>query len=222
MSNISETHWTARGFITFSLVAAVISVYYASAQQKQLSRFLDPEDIKTWIRRSKPTSSSWPAHLGGLPSAAAVLTVSAPNALLSLAVHAFLIGFGIYLGFVWTKSLDQASTPSGDRAIFITYIVSVSVCYTLYTLSNVAASGEDDERAFLKKLLPDLRPTTNDAPSSSVNASDGEPRFQNPSFEIQRILRQSAQLKRDLATLDDRIVQLLGDFRPVDYGTVDA
>lgn len=221
---MSRAHWTARGFITFSLVASVVSVYYASAQQKQLSRLLNPEDIKIWIRRNERTPNSWQTHFGGFPSAATVLTVSAPNALLSLAVHAFLIGFGIYLGFVWTESLDQSSTPSDNRAIFVTYIVGVSVCYSLYALSNIAASGESDEKVLLGKLLQKAhaRPTTDDTPSNPVNASDKEPRFQNYSYEIQHIFRESAQLKRDLATLDDRIAQLLGNVGHLNDRTDDA
>ncbi|KAJ5629981.1 hypothetical protein N7528_003638 [Penicillium herquei] len=207
-------HWTAQGFLIFSLVASIISVYFASAQQKTLSRLLNPEDIRFWIRRKEPDLDSNPVDLNfRIPSAAAVLTVSAPNALLSLAVHSFLIGFGIYLGCVWINELEESSTKSGKRAIFITYITTASICYSLYSLSNIAASGKVDERLVLLKLYGIARPdnTSNSAPSNSMNASGTPPRSLNHSSEIQQIIRESAQMKRDLATLDDRIATLLGD-----------
>jgi flagellar motility protein MotE (MotC chaperone) len=136
-------------------------------------------------------------------------------------VHAFLIGFGIYLGFVWTKNLDQSSTPSGNRAIFITYVVSASVCYALYALSNTAASGQSNLEFILPRLQHRVEPrlAAIEALSSSVNASNRGPSLQSYSTEIQQVLRESAQLKRDLATLDERIAQLLGNFENLDNST---
>lgn len=126
-------------------------------------------------------------------------------------MQAFLIGLGIYLGFVWTKGLNQSSTLSGNKAIFITYIASVFVCYSLYALSNITASVQTDEEDLLRKMVERAQSafTTNSAPSSSMNTSDRQRRFQNYSSDIQHLLRESARSKRDLATLDDSIAQLL-------------
>ncbi|KAK2872134.1 hypothetical protein FQN49_002525 [Arthroderma sp. PD_2] len=96
----SLSHWTARGFFTFSLVASIISVYYASKQHNILGRCLKPEDIKACIRRKQPNPfNNVIDHGTDLPSVAAVLIIPAPKALLATAVSAFLVGLGIYLGF---------------------------------------------------------------------------------------------------------------------------
>jgi hypothetical protein len=208
LSNLSQAHWTARAFFAVSLVASVISVYYASTQQKTLGRLLKPEDIKTWIRKKEPNSLE-PAEM--MPSAAAVLIVSAPNALLSMAVHALLIGLGIYLGFVWTKNLDQSSTITGNRAVFIAYIVSLSVCYSIYALSNivVADSSEVSEHVLYQSLnAAESESATTGAYPTPLNGANPEARFRKFSSEVQKVFREAAQLRRGLAALDDRIVQL--------------
>lgn len=213
LNDLSQAHWTAQGFFTFSLVASVISVYHASARQKALSRLLNPEDIRIWIRRKEADTDPLQTHFGGFPSVAAVLTVSAPNALLSLAVHAFLVGLGIYLGFIWTKGLNLPSTVSDNRAVFITYIVSLFICYCIYAISNIAVSGQTDEQVLFRKLVDRAQSisTTTDTTSSPVNTSDRQPRFQDSSFQLQQLLRESARLKRELTTLDDSIAYLLGN-----------
>jgi hypothetical protein len=56
--------------------------------------------------------------------------------LLSFSLHSFLIGLGIYLGFVWTRNLDDEAGRNGSRAVFITYIVGLAFCYGLYIRSS--------------------------------------------------------------------------------------
>lgn len=71
-----------------------------------------------------------------MPSAAAVLNMSAPNMLLSFSLNAFLIGLGVYLGYVWTRNLDELAGAKGSRDVFITYVVGLVVCYCIYALSR--------------------------------------------------------------------------------------
>lgn len=77
-----------------------------------------------------------------LPSAASVLTISAPNMLLSASLNAFLIGLGVYLGFVSTRNLDASAGPHDSRDIFITYVVSLGICYGIYSLSGVVVAHQ--------------------------------------------------------------------------------
>ncbi len=77
-----------------------------------------------------------------MPSAAAVLNMSAPNMLLSLSLNAFLIGLGVYFGYVWTRNLDEAAGANGSRAVFITYIVGLLVCYCVYALSRAVVADQ--------------------------------------------------------------------------------
>jgi hypothetical protein len=137
--------------------------------------------------------------------------VSASNALLSMAVHALLIGPGIYLGFVWTKNLDQSPSISENRAVFITYIVGLSVWYSIYALSNIVIpdSSEVSESVVYQRLsAAQSEPPTTGAYSTTLNKANREARFRSFSSEVQQVFREAAQLRRGLAALDDRIVQL--------------
>ncbi|KAI5460309.1 hypothetical protein BGZ63DRAFT_404783 [Mariannaea sp. PMI_226] len=154
---------------------------------------LTSEEIKRWIT-GEGTTNEWErerVNPRGLPSIASVLAISAPSALLSASVHAFLVGFGVYLGFVWTSDLDKLASPSDSKAVFLTYVVSVGVCYSFYALSNVVAFGQNEESEFV--LLRRLR-------EREAAREDEDPR---------QYFRDAARIRRELVALDDRIAQHL-------------
>ena len=70
------------------------------------------------------------------PSPASVITISAPQLLLSASLNSFLVGLGVYQGFVWHRNLDPNAGPNDSRNVFIIYIVSVGLCYVVYSLST--------------------------------------------------------------------------------------
>ena len=72
------------------------------------------------------------------PDPSSVLTVSAPGLLLSASLYFLLIGFGVYLGFMWTRALDDLAGPDDNREVFIIYVVSLIFCYGLYSMSDAA------------------------------------------------------------------------------------
>ncbi|KFY74581.1 hypothetical protein V499_05402 [Pseudogymnoascus sp. VKM F-103] len=78
------------------------------------------------------------------PSAASVITVSAPQMLLTTSLCSLLIGFGIYFGFRWTKSLDQTAGLNDSRNVFITYITSLVISILVYSISQLFQ--DDDKR----------------------------------------------------------------------------
>jgi hypothetical protein len=61
LPSLNQTHWVAKGFLNYSLVAALIAVYYSTTQHRIVGRFLKPQQIRLWIR-------------GGLPNAAGNIT----------------------------------------------------------------------------------------------------------------------------------------------------
>ena len=76
------------------------------------------------------------------PAPSSVLTVSATGLLLSASLCFLLIGFGVYLGFMWTRALDDLAGPDDNREVFIIYIVSLIFCYGLYSMSDAAHDGK--------------------------------------------------------------------------------
>lgn len=125
-----------------------MAVYYATRQYRILGRCLRPDQIKTWIRSEersgllrRRSTFSMVVH-EELPSAASVLTVSAPNMLLSSSLNSFLIGLGIYLGFTWIRKTDENAKANNSRDVFITYIVGLAVCYIIYALSGAVVADQ--------------------------------------------------------------------------------
>lgn len=63
-----------------------------------------------------------------IPSVSAVITISVPQMLLSASLFALLTGFGIYLGFIWTRNLDTNASGNDSRNVMVVYVVALAVC----------------------------------------------------------------------------------------------
>jgi hypothetical protein len=166
-----------------------MAVYYATSQYRVLGRFLQANQIKAWIRNNKYVTKpeemlrsaivddsirSPKGILGLLPSAASVLTISAPNMLLSASLNSFLIGLGVYVGFIWTRNLDESAGANDSRAVFITYVVSLTVCYGIYALSGVVMrSSYLSEFDFLKDAIKYIEAVQGDHHAKGASEGDG-------------------------------------------------
>lgn len=88
------------------------------------------------------------------PSASSVITISAPQMLLSTSLCSLLIGFGVYFGFVWTRSLDQTGGLNDSRNVFITYITGLIVSGLVYSISQLFQDDDKrNERAIMEDYL---------------------------------------------------------------------
>ena len=145
LPELSQSHWVARAFWISSLVTALLAVYYAGNLVWTVGRLFSGSEIRGWIRGSDQGildslsgEQRGPSPLQMLaPSLSSVLTVSAPGLLLSMSVLFLLLGFGIYLGFVWTRALDTESGTGDSRSVFIVYLVVLAVFYLMYSLSDI-------------------------------------------------------------------------------------
>ena len=191
--------------------------------------------MKGWIRRTRLSSRSdgrieRPVNM---PSVAAVLTMSAPSALLSAAVHSFIVGMGLYLGYVWTRNLDSEASGGDSQAVFITYVVSAFVCYFVYWLSSIFVfaegnygvldEGDGPRQGFFHGSPPgrqnapgsrtDLEvelPTRGPGHPAAVTAMGGAGGGRTE--ELVQAMREASSLRRELASLDSRIAGLLEGF----------
>ena len=94
-----------------------------------------------------------------MPAPSSVLTVSAPGLLLAASLCFLLIGFGVYLGFMWTRALDDLAGPDDNRDVFIIYLVSLIFCYGLCSSSDAVHERQatDTVRGTIKDSLTKLR-----------------------------------------------------------------
>ena len=80
-----------------------------------------------------------------VPAPSSVLIASAPGLLLSASLYFLLIGFGVYLGFMWTRALDDLAGPHDDRDVFIIYVVSLVFCFGLCSIPNAAHDTQEND-----------------------------------------------------------------------------
>jgi hypothetical protein len=80
-----------------------------------------------------------------IPSVASVITISAPQMMLTSSLTMLLIALAIYFGFVWTRNLDLAAGHNDSRNVFITYLVGLVVAWLVYTISQLFQN--DDKRS---------------------------------------------------------------------------
>jgi hypothetical protein len=209
-----------------------MAVYYATNQYRKLGRFLHADEVKAWICPTEKMPLSPESSLQQLlPSAASVLTVSAPNMLLSASLNAFLVGLGVYFGYVWTRNLDESAGPSASRAVFIVYVIGLALCYGIYSLSSLVASDQShtSEWDVLLDLLSskarvqhqpsrrasnlDLEAVTEDrGPSSKTEEQPRRtenPEDDSPHQQLVKALREAADLRRKSAVADERVAKLL-------------
>ena len=79
------------------------------------------------------TRPGLPAYV---PGVASVVTVSAPELLLSASVIALLTGLGVYLTFIWQLGLDEDAGSKNSMSVFIFFIVSTTISFAIYSLSR--------------------------------------------------------------------------------------
>ena len=90
------------------------------------------------------------------PSVTSVITLSAPQMVLTASLGAFIIALGIYLGFTWTRGLDAEASIHDSRNVFIMYTVGLGVCITVYSISSLIQDQDvRSEHNILKDYLDD-------------------------------------------------------------------
>ncbi|KAJ2997180.1 hypothetical protein NUW58_g729 [Xylaria curta] len=189
LDSLSQTHWTARSSLVLSLVSAIMAVYAASTEYRMLCRCVKSENIA----------------MRGVPSIASVITVSAPFALLVLALNSFLLGFGIWLGYI---CLDSDSTWGDSRAVFFTYTVGLGTCNLVYAASTVSTSSRKslfEWKSDLMRKVAKERPQESQA-HDPVMATASQPKSSHE--ELSNVLRQTAKLRRELAESEELLAGL--------------
>lgn len=86
----------------------------------------------------------------------AALMLVAPAQLLTLALNAFIIGLGIYLGFVWTSKLIDFPGTDGALAVLIIYIVITLYGLALFYIPSALKDLEAGSLTWFKDVTHEL------------------------------------------------------------------
>jgi hypothetical protein len=106
--------------------------------------------LKHYLRAANGNSINYdPGTLvkGLTPCIQSVLTASAPGMLLSASMTFLLIGFGVYLGFLWTKELVSETDTDDSRNVFIIYLLGLSFWFILYTMTDTPSARKAPDTA---------------------------------------------------------------------------
>lgn len=126
LPSLSNVHWLASAFWVFSIVSGLLSVHYACNLQSVIGTYLHEKDFTTWIS----------TRCSRTPSFSSVLIISSSKVLLDFALITYIVGLGIYLGFVWKVNLDVHTNQDDSRNIFIVFLICFIVCYGIYSISS--------------------------------------------------------------------------------------
>lgn len=126
-------------------------------QRKISHRFRgDPTDYRTTASDPISTSSEIMKQCF-TPCVASVITMSAPQILLSASLLALLLALGMYFGFTWTRHLDVDTGEDGSRNVLIFYIISLTLCFVVYSVSRLIQDDDTrTERMILSEYMNDF------------------------------------------------------------------
>ena len=156
-----------------------------------VGRLYSVDMIKDWLSTA-PTAIMAP--LPAVPerravSLAAILTVIAPFGMVTISIFAFLIGFLLYYGMVFTRKLDGFTERYAGRDVFICLTVATGFCYLLFSIS---ISGKDFESLIVNQY-------TTQADDDLLPRRDGDTALneQEHGTKHMEVQKQPAKIKED-------------------------
>lgn len=144
---LESTHWTAEGAFVISLIAGLLSVYYACMVQQQLGDLQTPDEALRWmtttriydsdgrytiLRKDAPIITPLPMNRRILPSYSSALLLVVPSQLLNWSSSSLLIGIGVYYGLLYTKHLGELRGDNANLAILLVYVLFTSGAVASY------------------------------------------------------------------------------------------
>ncbi|KAH9874894.1 hypothetical protein J1614_004381 [Plenodomus biglobosus] len=199
LTNFTDSHWTAHAFFIVSLVTGSLSVFFSCAVSLLINGLHSSDDIKDFvflpstsrtgyimekmIQRRKQGKKFDPAEISKLvtlldgdtrsvasPYAATMIVV--PRSLLNIALNAFLMGLGVYLGKLYTAKLVPAY-GSGSIGILTFYLVSAVCGIAMYYIPQSLHSLETTKVQLWHELLERYA-------KEEMDAATSEPEVDNP------------------------------------------
>jgi hypothetical protein len=133
-------HWLCHAFWTFSVLSAFLSAAFAGKHTRYLNNVLLEDDRDPWLL--KRWFQNGTQYDKAQPLLSIVLLLSGTKMFFDSAVISYIIGLGIYLGFVWQQSLDEDTSQDDSRNIFIVFLISAFFGFCIYTLVDISPRCE--------------------------------------------------------------------------------
>lgn len=114
LAGVDQMHWTVTAAFLTSLIAGLLSVYYACIIQVWLAGMHSAEEVRDWFT-TKRLISSGQQKWTEIPSYNAALLLVAALQLLNWSLVSLLAGVGIYYGLFFTEKLGALGGSGNIR-----------------------------------------------------------------------------------------------------------
>ena len=216
MQYLSQTHWVARACFIISLIAGVLSVYFAVLLQRIIGALYGAEDVKEWLSTRDTFAGANYIHdtLRKIENACAIAAgsiaqeeyhrfcseldvvvdnsfwgnsaasgslwsaqmLATPTSLINVSLSSFLTGLAVYLGFLWTRSLDTNAGPNDSRNVFIIFLISVTLCLFAYAMPRGFKNRETIPFQSYRYLQVSLKSLKNNLKEMVMEQQSNSPR----------------------------------------------
>ncbi|KAJ9669794.1 hypothetical protein H2201_000180 [Coniosporium apollinis] len=122
LSSLEEMHFTARGCFIISMIIGLVATFCAALQQRTFGNVSSADEVRAWLSSGKQYEN----HQGLLRYKASIVAcqiLQVPFELVCMSITAFIIGFGLYLGFAMHNELVLSLGPNANRTLFIFYLI---------------------------------------------------------------------------------------------------
>jgi hypothetical protein len=134
------------------MLSAFLSVLFVCQKQRFIGRVLFHE-MRTKDLPSEKAKFRERMHEGNtefiIPRISMVLLLCASKTFLDYAIVAYVLGLGVYLGFVWQNSLDVDAGYDASRNIFIVFLIFA--CFYLFIFLIMPDPNLAEWRQFRKE-----------------------------------------------------------------------
>jgi hypothetical protein len=133
----SQVHWMTGALWVASMLSAFLSVMFVCQKQRFIGRLLihEKRNEKRPCEKEKFRSKMREGDSKlNIPRLSVVLLLCASKTFLNYAIVAYVLGLGVYLGFVWQNSLDADAGRDDSRNIFIVFLIFTCFCLCIIHL----------------------------------------------------------------------------------------
>jgi hypothetical protein len=153
----SQVHWITRALWVVSMLSAFLSVLLVCKQQRFIGRvIIDEQKYKNnskYERKFKEKMGEC-ADKVRIPRLSVVFLLCVSKTFLDYAIGAYVLGLGVYLGFVWHNSLDVDTGRYDSRNIFIVFLIYTCFCIFILFLVGAPYQWEECRKEFDKIKNP--------------------------------------------------------------------
>jgi hypothetical protein len=136
LRDVDQINWTVEAAFVISLMAGLLSVYYACLIEVKLGGMHSPDEVSNWLTaHTIPLKADSFGYIS--PSFNAALILVAPMQLLNWSLFSLLIGIGIYYGLMSERSESAVRGEKSGLAVLLVYVVFTTGATVAYVLPSV-------------------------------------------------------------------------------------